>query len=78
MLKTGIFNPLTNAVVNIFLQQSSTDIEAVKETFRLSEGEKLFLLTAKRGEMLIRCKGESSVALAYPFQYEFDLITNKK
>ncbi len=68
---------LTNAVVNIFLQQSSTDIEAVKETFRLSEGEKLFLLTAKRGEMLIRCKGESSVALAYPFKYEMDLITKK-
>lgn len=69
---------LTNAVVNIFLQQSSTDIEAVQETFRLSDGEKEFLLTAKRGEMLIRCKGESTVALAYPFKYEFDLITNKK
>lgn len=68
---------LTNAMVNIFLSQSATDIEAVQETFRLSDGEKGFLLTAKRGEMLIRCKGESSVAYAYPFRYEFDLITKR-
>ena len=66
---------LTNAIVNIFLQQSSTDIEAVKKTFMLSDGEKGFLLTAKRGEMLIRSNGESCVALAYPFKYEHDLIT---
>ena len=67
---------LTNAVVNIFLQQSSTDIDDVQETFRLSNGEKGFLLTAKRGEMLIRHKGESSVVLAYPFPYEHELIAN--
>lgn len=68
---------LTNAMCNIFLSQSATDIEAVQETFKLSDGEKGFLLTAKRGEMLIRCKGESSVAIAYPFRYEFDMITKK-
>lgn len=66
---------LTNAVVNIFLQQSATDIEAVKKTFMLSDGEKGFLLSAKRGEMLIKSKGESCVALAYPFKYEHELIT---
>lgn len=68
---------LTNAMVNIFLGQSATDIKAIQETFGLSDGERNFLLTAKRGEMLIRCKGESSVVLAYPFKNEMDLITKK-
>ena len=65
---------LTNAVVNIFLQQNATDIDAVQKMFKLSDGERNFLMTAKRGEMLIRMKGESSVAYAYPFQYEKELI----
>lgn len=65
---------LTNAVVNIFLQQNATDIDAVQATFKLSDGERNFLLSAKRGEMLIRMSGESSVAYAYPFQYEKQLI----
>lgn len=66
---------LTNAIVNIFLKQDSTDIDAVQDTFKLSDGERNFLLTAKRGEMLIRMNGESSVAYAFPFEYEKDLIS---
>jgi type IV secretory pathway VirB4 component len=68
---------LTNAMCNIFLSQSSTDIEGIKETFRLSDGERDFLLTAKRGEMLLRCKGESSVVRVHTFAAEHDMITNK-
>ena len=67
---------LTNTVVNIFLKQNSTDIDAVQETFKLSDGEKHFLLTARRGEMLIRMNEESSVAMAVPFKYEQQLISN--
>ena len=67
---------LTNTVVNIFLKQNSTDIDAVQDTFKLSEGEKQFLLSARRGEMLIRMNEESSVAQAIPFKYEIDLISN--
>lgn len=67
---------LTNAVVNIFLKQNSTDIDDVKETFKLSEGEKSFLMTAKRGEMLIRMNEESSVVQVIPFEYEKKLIAN--
>ena len=67
---------LTNAVVNIFLKQNSTDIEDVKETFKLSEGEKNFLMTAKRGEMLIRMNEESSIVKVIPFDYETQLIAN--
>lgn len=66
---------LTNTVVNIFLKQDSTDIDAVQDTFKLSDGERNFLLGAKRGEMLIRMNGESSVAFAFPFEYEKELIS---
>lgn len=66
---------LTNAVVNIFLRQDSTDIDLLKDTFKLSDGEKDFLLQAKRGEILIRMNGESAVGFVMPFDYETALIS---
>lgn len=66
---------LTNALVNIFLRQNATDIDAVQSTFKLSDGERNFLLSAKRGEMLIRMNGESSVAYALAFPFEEELIS---
>lgn len=68
---------LTNASMNIFLKQDASDIDAVQETFKLSNGEKNFLLSAKTGEMLIRTGEESSVAFALSFPYEKRLITGK-
>lgn len=65
---------LTNAVVNIFLKQDSTDIDAVQNTFKLSDGERNFLLSARRGELLIRMNNESSVMYAMSFNYEKELI----
>lgn len=66
---------LTNTVVNVFLRQDATDIDAVQSTFKLSDGERNFLLGAKRGEMLIRMNGESSVAYALSFPFEQELIS---
>lgn len=66
---------LTNAVVNIFLRQDATDIDALQQTFKLSDGERNFLLSAKKGEFLIRMNGESSVAYALSFPYEQELIS---
>jgi len=66
---------LTNTVVNIFLRQDATDIDAVQSTFKLSDGERNFLLGAKRGEMLIKMNGESSVAYALSFPFEQQLIS---
>jgi len=66
---------LSNTVVNVFLRQDSTDIDAVQHTFKLSDGERNFLLGAKRGEMLIRMNGESSVAYAMSFPFEHELIS---
>ena len=69
---------LTNTVVNILLKQNPTDIDAVQEVFKLSGGEKQFLLTAKRGETLIRMNDESSLVLASPFDYELRLISTNR
>lgn len=68
---------LTNASMNIFLRQDASDIDSVQNVFKLSEGEKNFLLSAKTGEMLIRAGEESSVAFALSFPYEKQLIINK-
>lgn len=67
---------LTNAVSKIFLKQNSTDIDKLQEVFKLSDGEKNFLLTAERGTMLMKLGDETSVAYAFPFQFEQDLISN--
>ncbi|MEK3956039.1 MULTISPECIES: VirB4 family type IV secretion system protein [unclassified Psychrobacillus] len=67
---------LTNASVNIFLQQDSTDIDALQTTFKLSDGEKNFLLTANKGQFLLKMREESSVGFAYAFEYEKNLITS--
>lgn len=65
---------LLNAVVNIFLQQDTTDIDGVQSTFKLSNGERNFLLSAKQGEYLIKMNNESSVAYALAFEVEKAMI----
>lgn len=71
---------LQNASMNVFLKQSATDIDAVQETFKLSDGEKQFLLSSRKGEMLIKMgqeSGESSLAFAKSFEHERRLIEKK-
>lgn len=69
---------LTNATVNIFLQQDPVDISSLKDRFNLSDGESSFLLRAQRGEMLIRIKQESAVAQVVAFEAEKILIDKAK
>lgn len=53
---------LTNTAVHIFLQQSTTDIDALQEKFKLSDGERNFLLTASTGQILLRTENDSCIA----------------
>lgn len=68
---------LTNSYVNIFLQQKSTDIDAVQRVFHLSDGETKFLETARRGEFLLRMSSDSYVGFALAFDYEIEFISKK-
>lgn len=65
---------LTNASGNIFLKQNSTDIDDVQKIFRLSDGERGFLLSARKGNFLLRASGDSTVGYAYPTPHEKTLI----
>lgn len=65
---------LTNAAVNIFLRQNSTDIDDVQKVFKLSDGERGYLLSARKGCFLLRVGGEGTVGYAYPTPYEKVLI----
>lgn len=66
---------LKNAVTKILLKQDSTDIDGVQDMFKLSDGERNFLLQAQRGEALIKLSQQSSVAYVMPFDYEIEFIS---
>jgi len=65
---------LTNAVVNIFLKQASTDIDALQEKFKLSNGERAYLMSPRKGHFLLKMGSEGTVGFAYSTDYEKYLI----
>lgn len=69
---------LTNASVNMFLGQNPPEMNAIQDTFGLSNGEREFLLQAKRGEMLVQIGGESAAIEVIGFDYEDRLIDRNK
>ena len=68
---------LTNATVNIFLRQNSTDIDDVQKVFKLSDGERNFLVSATKGNFLLKMQEESTTGFAQAFDYEQYLIEKK-
>lgn len=69
---------LTNSSINILLRQDAADIDEVQNVFKLSDGERNFLLSAKRGEMLVKIGQESTVAYAMSFPFEHEMIEKSK
>lgn len=65
---------LTSAETKLFLAQDKSEIDYLKEVFKLSEGEADFLLTCTRGEGLIRIGYESAVIAIKPTQREFEFV----
>lgn len=65
---------LTSADTKLFLAQDKSEIEYLREVFKLSEGEKDFLLTCSRGEGLLRLGYESAVIAIKPTQKEFEFV----
>lgn len=68
---------LTNTAVKMFLKQEPEDVHAVGDRFILSDGEKEFLLSAGRGDTLIKVKNDSFVADVYAFPFEDELISKE-
>lgn len=68
---------LTNSAVRMFLKQEAEDVQAVGDRFILSDGEKEFLLSAGRGDTLIKVNKESFIADVYAFPFEDELISKE-
>lgn len=68
---------LKQCITHIFLGQDATDVDLLQDTFKLSDGEKIFLMGAKRGQMLIRMNEESATVQVIPFDFEKQLIERK-
>ena len=66
---------LSNSAVKMFLKQEPEDVQAVGDRFILSDGEKEFLLSAGRGDTLIKVKKDSFIAEVFAFPFEDKLIT---
>lgn len=65
---------LTSAETKLFLAQDKSEIEYLKEVFKLSEGEANFLITCSRGEGLIKIGYQSAVIAIKPTQREFEFV----
>ncbi len=68
---------LFNTHVNIFLKQNATDLDAVQAKFKLSNGERDYLSSPKKGHFLLKMANESTVGYAYPFEFEKRLIEKR-
>ena len=65
---------LTSSDTKLFLAQDKSEINYLKEVFKLSEGEAGFLTTCSVGEGLIKVGQESAIIQITPTQKEFEFV----
>ena len=65
---------LTSSDTKLFLAQDKSEIEYIKEVFKLSEGEAYFLTTCVRGEGLLKVGEDTAILKIQPTRKEFDFI----
>ena len=65
---------LTSSETKLFLAQDKSEIEYLREVFKLSEGEASFLITCSRGEGLLRVGGDSAILAIQPTKKEFEFM----
>ena len=65
---------LTSSETKLFLAQDKSEIEYVKEVFKLSEGEASFLVTCQRGQGLLKVGQDSALLSIRPTAKEFEFI----
>ena len=65
---------LTSSETKLFLAQDKSEIQYLKEVFKLSEGEAGFLITCSRGEGLLKVGGDSAILAIQPTRKEFEFV----
>ena len=65
---------LTSSETKLFLAQDKSEIQYLKEVFKLSEGESGFLITCNRGEGLLKVGGDSAILAIQPTKKEFEFV----
>ena len=65
---------LTSSDTKLFLAQDKSEIQYLKEVFKLSEGEASFLITCGKGEGLLKVGAESAIIQITPTQKEFEFV----
>lgn len=65
---------LTSSDTKLFLAQDKSEIQYIKEVFKLSEGEAAFLTTCNRGEGLLKVGSDSAIISIQPTQKEFEFV----
>jgi len=65
---------LTSSDTKLFLAQDKSEIEYLKEVFKLSNGEANFLTTCLRGEGLLKVGGDTAIIQIKPTKKEFEFV----
>ena len=65
---------LTSSDTKLFLAQDKSEIEYLKEVFKLSEGEANFLITCLKGEGLLKVGADTAILQIVPTAKEFEFV----
>lgn len=65
---------LTSSDTKLFLAQDKSEIQYLKEVFKLSEGEANFLVTCQRGEGLLKVGSDTAILKITPTKKEFEFV----
>ena len=65
---------LTSADTKLFLAQDKSEIQYVKEVFKLSAGEAGFLVTCLKGEGLLKVGSDTAIIQIRPTAKEFEFV----
>lgn len=65
---------LTSSDTKLFLAQDKSEIQYLKEVFKLSEGEANFLVTCFKGEGLLKVGADSAIIQINPTNKEFEFV----
>ena len=65
---------LTSSDTKLFLAQDKSEIQYLREVFKLSEGESDFLVTCQKGEGLLKVGGDTAILKIMPTKKEFEFV----